>query len=65
MRELIQLRCKRCGNAMIYHRSADPDLPEDCCFIESSNCDLCDDGDYGSETLLNEKRKKIDTEWLS
>lgn len=65
MRERIQLRCRRCGNAMIYPRSVDPDLPKDCCFIESSLCDLCDDGDFGKEVLLDVNRKEIVPEWAS
>ncbi|RWL14843.1 MAG: hypothetical protein E5X86_19645 [Mesorhizobium sp.] len=49
----IILRCKRCGRKMKYSRKADPDLPTNVATIESSACDRCGNGDFGSETWLD------------
>ena len=33
-----------CGNAMLYPRQSDPDIPDWVVFLEEDLCPLCDDG---------------------
>lgn len=63
MADPIKLHCRQCGNTMDYGRDIDPDVPPEVVRIESSSCDRCDDGGFGTETWLDADGKEVIPEW--
>ncbi|MER9217927.1 hypothetical protein NKI48_03180 [Mesorhizobium sp. M0644] len=55
----ILLRCRGCGRRKSYARTIDPDIPAAVATIESSACDRCDNGDFGSEAWLDADGKEV------
>ena len=49
----ITLVCRACGRRRPYFRSRDPSLPPDVAVILQDKCDICDDGDFSSEVMLD------------
>lgn len=60
--DAIRLHC-RCGRSMDYDRSIDPDIPAVVVRIESTCCDKCDRGDFGTERWLDAAGKEVFPEW--
>lgn len=56
----VTLACRACGRRAPYLRSNDPDLPAVCETISQGKCDLCDDGDFSEEWLLDADGRMID-----
>lgn len=55
----ITLYCRCCKRSLAYDRSIDPAVPLVVSRIESSRCDICDNGDFGSETWLNAEGQEV------
>lgn len=61
--DAILLRCRHCKREMQYERTIDPDVPSNVAVIESSKCDVCDDGDFGTETWFDAAGEVVVPEW--
>jgi hypothetical protein len=61
MGEVITLVCRACGRRQPYFRSRDPGLPPDVAVILQDKCDICDDGDFASEVMLDANGTEIVT----
>ncbi len=58
--DFVTLVCRSCKRRTPYLRSNDPDLPPECETLVHDKCDLCDDGDFSQEVMLDAKGKVID-----
>lgn len=63
--QYIRLRCRRCSREMNYERSIDPDVPPTVTLIVSSQCDQCDNGDFGTETWYDENDREVLPGWAA
>lgn len=60
---MITLHCRSCKRSVDYDRSIDPDIPAIVTRIESSACNRCDTGDFGTETWFNADGQEVVPEY--
>lgn len=60
MSAMITLVCRSCGRRAPYLRANDPNLPPEVETLSQGACDLCDDGDFSSEVMLDAQGDEID-----
>lgn len=62
MMDLIELHCLNCGRTVAYDRKRDRTIPATVVRIEQENCDICDEGDFSSETWFDADGREVKPE---
>lgn len=56
----ISLRCDKCKREQSYPRDIDPHIPANVATIVASQCDECDEGDFGTEWWLDADGNEVE-----